>query len=172
MKLAQRLIFGFLGLLSAGLLALFALHRNSAISTDIWIDSPPQAVWKILTDTADYPSWNPEISRLDGPLRVGQAFEMVEGSEPDAMVFHPTLLALQPDRELRWKGYVGIPGIFDGEHRFLLEAVGGRTHLIQDEKFSGILAGRLTQEINQDTIEHMQAMNRALKKRLEPSSTP
>ncbi len=137
------------------------------IETDTLIDSPPQTVWHILTATANYPAWNPEISRLDGQLREGNVIEFAAGTGPDAMVFHPTILAVRPDRELRWKGSVGFPGIFDGEHYFVLEAVGNQTHFIQGETFTGILAGRLTQGVLKDTIDNMRSMNAALKKRAE-----
>lgn len=172
MDLAIRFILSLLGVAFLGFLVILALHRDSSIETDIWIDSSPQVVWKVLTTTADYPSWNPEISRLDGQLRNGNVIEFVEGSGPDAMVFHPKILAVRPNHELRWKGYVGFPGIFDGEHRFLLEAVGNQTHFIQGEKFTGIFSGRLTQDILTNTADSMRAMNAALKKRVELLDKP
>jgi hypothetical protein len=43
--------------------------------------------------------------------------------------------------ELVWLGRLGIPGLFDGKHRFFLEEVDeNTTRLIQSERFSGILA--------------------------------
>lgn len=166
-KRAKRIVPGLAAAACLGLLALVALHRNSSIETGIWIDGSPQAVWRVLAATADYPSWNPEISRLEGPWRPGAVLELVEGTGPDAMVFHPTLLVVRPDRELRWKGYVGVPGIFDGEHRFVLEAKGNGTYLIQGEAFTGLLAGKLSREVIAETADSMRAMNRALKKRVE-----
>lgn len=150
-----------------GLMAILALHHNGSIETEILIDSSPQKVWAVLTATDDYPLWNPEISRLSGQLREGNVIEFVEGNGPDAMVFHPKILTVQAGRELRWKGYVGIPGIFDGEHRFILEAVGNRTRFVQSETFTGILAGGLTQSVLRDTVLSMHAMNDALKRRVE-----
>jgi hypothetical protein len=37
------------------------------------------------------------------------------------MHFKPTILTVRPKRELRWLGHLFVPGIFDGEHYFLLE---------------------------------------------------
>jgi hypothetical protein len=157
----------------AGVL-LWAWHRDGAISTEIVIDSPPEAVWKVLTASADYPSWNPEITRLSGALRAGSVIEFVDGAGPDAMVFHPIVLTVQPARMLSWKGYVWIPGIFDGEHRFVLEPQGGKTRFVQSETFSGVLAGKLTDGVLAGTAAGMRAMNRALKVRVEAAakSTP
>jgi hypothetical protein len=170
LNLAKRIMYGFAGAVFLGFLAILALHHNGSIETETLIDSSPQTVWAVLTATDDYPLWNPEISRLRGQLREGNVIELVEGKGPDAMVFHPKILAVQAVRELRWKGYVWFPGIFDGEHRFILEAVGNRTHFIQGETFTGILAGALTQSVIRDTVNSMHAMNDELKKRAELAS--
>ncbi|HEX7911911.1 MAG TPA: SRPBCC domain-containing protein [Paraburkholderia sp.] len=167
MTLAKRFIFGVVGIGIVGLLAILPMHHNGTIETEILIDRPPQDVWQILTATESYPLWNPEIVRLNGQLKQGNVIEFVEGAGSDAMTFHPTILAVQPDRELRWKGYVWFPGIFDGEHRFVLQAVGTRTRFIQSETFTGIFAGTLTDKVLQRTIGSMQAMNVALKNRVE-----
>jgi len=170
LNLAKRVMYGFAGVVFLGFLAILALHHNGSIETETLIDSSPQTVWTVLTATDDYPSWNPEISRLRGQLREGSVIEFVEGTGPDAMVFHPKILAVQAVRELRWKGYVWFPGIFDGEHRFILEPVGNKTRFIQGETFTGILAGTLTQSVLRDTVISMHAMNDALKKRAELTS--
>ncbi|HEY1998834.1 SRPBCC domain-containing protein [Paraburkholderia sp.] len=170
LRLAKRLIPVFAALAFVGVCVMLALHHDESIHTEVWINSPPQAVWTILTDTADYPRWNPEISRLDGALREGSVIEFVAGSGEDAMVFHPRLLAVRPLQELRWKGSVWLPGIFDGEHRFVLEPAGNRTHFIQSEQFTGILAGKLTEDVVASTAESMKAMNAALKARAEQAN--
>lgn len=171
MRLARRFALAVLGIVCAGVLALLFLHHDGSIETDIWIDSPPQTVWKVLTATADYPRWNPEISRLDGELVEGKVIEFAEGSGQDAMVFRPTVLAVRPGQELRWKGALWVPGLFDGEHRFQLEASGNRTHFIQSEQFTGILVGKLSDDALKDTAESMKAMNAALKTRVEALNT-
>jgi hypothetical protein len=161
-RYARQLIATLAGLLAAVFLIILACHSDRDISTDIWIDSPPQMVWQVLTVTRDYPLWNPMIARVNGELREGNVIEIDTG-----MVFRPRILAFRVDQELRWKGHVWIPGIFDGEHRFVLEAHGNQTRLIQSEEFTGILVGRITREIIDDTIVAMKGMNSALKARAE-----
>ncbi|PQV54672.1 hypothetical protein B0G83_101855 [Paraburkholderia sp. BL21I4N1] len=172
MSLVKRIVVGLLGLIVLVALALIALHRNGAIETDVMIDRSPQAVWRVLTATADYPAWNPEISRLDGQLREGNVIEFAEGTGPDAMVFHPRILVVRPERELRWKGSIWFPGFFDGEHWFVLEPMGNRTRFVQGETFSGLLVGRLTSGVLKDTVDSMREMNEALKRRAEQGSAP
>ena len=56
------------------------------------------------------------------------------------MTFRPTVLCVAPERELRWLGRLIVPGLFDGEHRFLIEPLeAGRSRFIQSERFSGLL---------------------------------
>jgi hypothetical protein len=55
----------------------------------------------------------------------------------------PTVLRVSPDCELRWLSTLLIPGLFNGEHYFLLEpTVTDATRLTHGEKFSGLLVGR------------------------------
>jgi hypothetical protein len=167
LRLARPFVLVIPGTVCVALLALLALQHDASIETGIWIDRPPQTVWKVLSDTADYPRWNPEISRLDGELAEGKVIEFAEGSGPDAMVFHPTALVVRPERELRSKGALWVPGLFDGEHRFQLEAAANRTHFIQSERFTGILVGKLSEGALSDTAGLMKQMNAALKARAE-----
>jgi hypothetical protein len=149
-------------------LANFALHKNTEIQADIWIECPPGEVWQILKATSEYPSWNPFIRHLKGELRSGSRIEVEiapPGSSP--MTFRPVVISVERNKEIRWIGSLGVRGIFDGEHSFRLESDGGRTHLIQAERFSGVLVGRLSESIMRETQRGFAAMNEALKKRAE-----
>ena len=92
------------------------LHR------EIDIEAPPAVVWAVLTDTLAYPEWNPFIPRLSGELRAGAKLEVrIEPPGGRAMTFKPTVLAVEPERELRWLGRLLVPGLFDGEHILHIE---------------------------------------------------
>jgi hypothetical protein len=162
-----RFLRGLLIALAVLLLCVLAVHKNSSIRTEIVIDCTPGQVWQVLTATAEYPAWNPMISRLTGELREGNVIEFTEGTGSDSMTFHPRILRVRTAQELRWKGSVLMPGLFDGEHRFLLEKQGSQTRLIQSEQFTGLLVGRLTRGILSETTDQMIAMNTALKQRCE-----
>jgi hypothetical protein len=135
---------------------------------EIEIDAPPEAVWRVITDTARYGDWNPFIRRLLGELREGARLE-VEIAPPGgrAMTFRPTVLAADANRELRWLGRLLLPGLFDGEHRFRLDPLpGGRTRFVQSERFSGLLVRLLGKGLGRTRLgfEHM---NVALKAEVE-----
>lgn len=154
------------------LLVLVALHKDSEIRTEIWIECPPAAVWQILTATEEYPSWNPFIRRLRGQLQPGSRIEIEIGPPgSDAMTFRPVVLTVERDREIRWIGSFWIRGLFDGEHSFRLESDGHRTHLIQTERFSGLLVGRLSDSILSKTQFGFVALNEALKERAKSRCT-
>jgi hypothetical protein len=155
------------GLIGGGLIALYACHADRDVSTEILIRSAPRTVWQVLTATGDYPAWNPMINRITGNLREGEFIEVDEG-----MVFHPKVLAFRADQELRWQGHVWFPWIFAGDHRFVLQTQGNHTRFIQSERFTGILVGRLTDGIIAETVQEMEAMNRALKLRAEGAGPP
>lgn len=144
------------------------LHRDTEIQTDIWIERPPADVWRVLTTTAEYPSWNPFIRRLRGNLRVGSRIE-IEIAPPDSnpMTFQPVVLRVEQEHEIRWLGSLWIPGLFDGEHILRLESVGKKTHLTQSERFSGLLVGKLSGGVLRKTQRGFVAMNQALKNRAE-----
>lgn len=86
------------------------------------------------------------------------------------MTLHPTVLVVQPEKELRWLGSLIISGIFDGEHSFIIEPLGeNRVRLVQSETFNGLLipfSGSLLDE----TESSFRAMNQALKKRAEQTN--
>jgi hypothetical protein len=85
----------------------------------IEIQAPDSRVWQLLTDFASYPQWNPFIRWAKGEVKVGARLEVhIQPSGARGMTFKPTVLRAEPNRELRWKGNLVLPGLFDGEHIF------------------------------------------------------
>jgi len=83
------------------------------------------------------------------------------------MTFKPTVLGVEPERELRWRGRLLLPGIFDGEHILHVEPLDeARSRFTQAERFSGILVG-LFQGTLEKTELGFEQMNAALKARAE-----
>jgi hypothetical protein len=68
---------------------------------------------------------------------------------------------------LRWLGRVLIPGIFDGEHSFVLSSADGNCRFQQSEKFTGLLMSLAVRKMLAPTELGFRAMNEALKKRAE-----
>ena len=60
------------------------------------------------------------------------------------MVFTPTVLVAERDRELRWLGR-SEGDVFNGKHRFLIEPIqnNNKVHFTQREKFQDQWSNRL-----------------------------
>jgi hypothetical protein len=144
------------------------------IKTQIEINASPERVWAVLTDFQLTPSWNPFIRSMSGPLAEGRRIEvLIQPPGQSAMTFKPVLLAVKPAKELRWRGGLVLPGVFDGEHSFLLDEMAPqKTALTQSETFSGLLAHLIMSgSMLQATRAGFIAMNEALKRRVELEHT-
>ncbi len=141
---------------------------NVVLKREIEIEAPAAVVWEVLTETQAYPRWNPFVRRLDGDLAEGSRIEVrIAPPEGRPMTFRPRVRAVTAERELRWLGHLGVPGLFDGEHRFVIEALGPATvRFVQSERFSGLLV-RLLRGVLGKTEAGFDEMNHALKDEAE-----
>jgi hypothetical protein len=138
------------------------------IETTIEIDAPVARVWALLTDFAQMSAWNPFIRSISGDLAQGARLSVhIAPPGQSGMRFRPRILALRSERELRWLGRLFMPGLFDGEHYFVLEPLSdARTRLTHGEHFSGLLVGFLGGALGA-TEAGFKAMNSALKQQAE-----
>ena len=138
------------------------------LHTEIGILAPAERVWDILIDTGKWAEWNP-FARASGRFAVGERVR-VELTPPgkSAMTFTPTIVKLEPGRELRWLGHLGIRGLFDGEHGFRVTPEDiGRSRFEQFEVFTGLLVLPILWIAGDATRRGFEGMNRALKARSE-----
>ena len=140
------------------------------IHTEIEIAAPPETVWRELTAFATYSEWNPFIRRIEGQPAAGTRLTVrIEPPGGTAMTFQPTVLVATAPVELRWKGGLVIPGLFDGEHSFRLDALGpNRTKFVHREVFTGLLVPLFGKGLSKTKLG-FEAMNQALKARAENS---
>lgn len=135
-------------------------------STDI--DAPAAEVWAVLTNTDDYPRWNPFVRALTGSLVLGERLEVT--LQPDgrkATTMKPEVVAVEDGRAFEWLGRVGVPGVLDGRHRFEVQPAGAdRSRLVQYERLSGALVPAFRTMLTRDTPKAFVAMNEALAERV------
>ncbi|WP_136718060.1 SRPBCC domain-containing protein [Halorientalis salina] len=138
------------------------------LETTIDIDAPADIVWDVLTDFERYPEWN-DYTRIAGEAVEGAQLRVAPGPRAGRMpTFTPRVLRSRADYELRWLGHLYVRGLFDGEHRFTIEALGdGRSRLTQAEQFSGLLVGPIMHRYGEQTRANFESVNRALKRRAE-----
>jgi hypothetical protein len=143
------------------------------VLTHIVIDAPPEAAWRVLMDFAAFPDWNDFILHIEGEAKVGARLRgqiQMQGSSP--FTFRPTVLAVQEAREFRWLGHLLVPGLFDGEHFFLMHPRGARTAFTHGERFRGLVAGLLKARLVPRLEASFAAFNRAFKARVEGRRSP
>lgn len=141
------------------------------LTTSVEIDASAEVTWAVLTDFGAYREWNPFIVESRGEAIVGATLTNRIRSGGTDRTFSPTVLVADAGRELRWIGRLGIPGLFDGEHAFLIEPIRpDRVRLTQREDFRGVLVLFVQRSLDRDTLPGFDAMNRALRDRAEQAA--
>jgi hypothetical protein len=136
-----------------------------AIEHTVDIQAPAAAVWHMLTDTDRYEDWNPFMPRLSGRLALGERLTLTVRPGKRTMTFRPTVIAIKDGTLIRWRGRLGMPGLFDGEHELRLEPIPDRgTRFVQRETFTGLLVPMMPRVLG-DTATGFAAMNTALRDR-------
>jgi hypothetical protein len=139
------------------------------IRTEVVIRATPARIWAILVDFAAHSQWNPFVKRIQGEPKPGSKLTVsVQPEGGKGMTFRPIVLAAVPNQELRWLGRLLVPGLFDGEHYFLIQRIDAETsRFIHGEVFSGLLVSLFQSSLDAGTKGGFVAMNHALKKRAE-----
>lgn len=101
----------------------------------------PEQAWKTITDLQNHPTWNPNVVRLEGEPVVGTRLINRTRSDTTEMTFHPEVIVAEPNRELRWRGSLGVRGLADGEHYYRIDPgpTPGQVTITQGEVFRGAL---------------------------------
>lgn len=135
------------------------------LRTEIIIDATPEKVWSLLMDFDNYPQWNPFIRSVQGPAKQGEkirvTLRMENGKE---MKFNPRVLRADENQRFEWLGHLFIPGLFDGNHYFIVEKLKDhQVKFIHGETFKGILSGVVLKKIGEETKRGFEKMNSVLK---------
>lgn len=139
------------------------MHR---IDTQIGINASAERVWSVLIDFPGYARWNPFVRSIEGTPKLGGSLNVfIQPPGSGGMRLKPTVLAVDPMREFRWKGKLVLPGVFDGEHFFRLEPI-SETELVfrHGEVFSGLLVPLFRGFLDGATRQGFVEMNEALKR--------
>lgn len=139
------------------------------IKTEIVINATTEKVWEIIINFDEYKKWNPFIKLIEGKVEKGKRITVrIEPPETGEMTFRPKIQSIINKKELSWLGYLLLPGIFDGYHKFeLVNNENGTTTFIQSEIFKGILVPLFRKQLNKNTKNGFIEMNKELKKLAE-----
>lgn len=139
------------------------------VFTKTEIGAPAEVVWTILTDFDKYPEWNPFIVKIKGSLEKGSRLTVLMSYQNGKkQKFARRLKKIVRNSELGWQGYVFMPGLFDGEHVFVVEKLSKvKTLFMHSETFTGLLCLFILPLIRKKTQKSFENMNKALKIRAE-----
>ncbi len=139
------------------------------IKTEILINTSQHKAWETLTNFGAYPSWSTFVDNIEGEIKEGAQIKVtITPIGKKSMVFSSTLLTVKPDNELRWRGALLHPWVFQGEHYFIMQQIDDKTQFIHGEKFTGVLVPILKLfKFIENTKQGFEAFNVAFKKRIE-----
>lgn len=136
------------------------------MATDIV--SPPEEVWRELTDFAGYAQWHPVLRFVDVPKEILPGTRLQAqvslGTESDGE-YSFTILDYEAPRRLAWEG--GIPDVLMGRHSFVLEPRDGGTRYTESEEFTGTAAAETVEPARSRMEQDYANYGRPLKERLE-----
>jgi hypothetical protein len=168
-RISKAILLTILFACVSGFAFLVALQEDRDINTEIVIDAPLKAVWKVLGDTQRYAEWNPLILDIAGNVQAGSKIQVtlkVPGSSPSS--YAAKLIGYVPDHELRWEHDAAIPKLYSGKHKLIIEALGeSQVRFRHEEELRGLLVGPLTSDYLDKKLTGFERMNDALKKRVE-----
>ena len=134
----------------------------------IEIDATPDEVWAVLTDFDDYSDWNPFVTSISGPAEKGARLAAVLAPPGGrAITMKPTVRVAEADRRFAWLGHLGVPGIFDGAHEFLIEPGADGTTVFTRTRYVPRRARAVRGRGADEDRAGFDLMNQALKDRVE-----
>ena len=103
---------------------------------EVNIQSPPERIWRLLTDAQDFHHWNSTVTAIEGEIRDGQRIRIhVPGTD---RTFTPVVSNVVPDARMTWTG--GFAPLFKGVRTFeLTPHPGGSTTFLMQERFFGLM---------------------------------
>ncbi len=112
------------------------------VESSLEIEAPPEVVFEVLTVMRDWPAWSTMLVGVDrGPIAPGSKLSLGLRTPQASYDFAATVTELRRAEAFEWLSRTGIPGVFDGRHRFEIAAVSpGRSRLRNVEFYSGLLA--------------------------------
>jgi hypothetical protein len=139
-----------------------------SFSANTTIKASPETIWRIITDAAHYPEWDPSAVRIEGTIADGQMVTAYTKLSPRA--FPAKVTNVIPNKSMQWVG--GMPlGLFKGVRTFTLDPKkNGTVDFSIREEFSGPLLFLMGRTVP-DMTKTFQDFVAGLKARAEASGT-
>ncbi|MBU0910310.1 MAG: SRPBCC domain-containing protein [Proteobacteria bacterium] len=139
------------------------------VRAEIDITAPAPSVWRVLTNFALYPEWNPFIRSVSGECINGGELSVTTASLFGILLnFQLKVDNILENRGMRWLGQTIRPGLLDGHHYFEIHELSpNKVRFVQYEEFSGFMLTPSWPVISPLSRRGFDSMNKALKERVE-----
>jgi hypothetical protein len=133
------------------------------------IAAAPHAVWDVLSDGAQWPSWDSGVVGVDGRIAPGETIAIRSGVAP-GRAFPVRVATFEPGRQLVLEG--GMPlGLFRGVRTYTLSPVAtGETWFQMREEYTGVLVPLMWRSMP-DLGPSFRQFGDGLKRRVEGSGS-
>lgn len=130
------------------------------------ISASPEMVWRVLTDFASYPKWNPFLRNVQGDAAQGRQMKVrARLSRSSVHRFPVRVIKAVPAAELCCRGKLWVKGLFDREYTAIIIPDGVKgVRFVQRVSFSGLLAPAILPFIHMKVQVRLDLMSTALKK--------
>src|SRR5690242_1659791 len=110
-----------------------------SFATRTTIHAAPDAIWRLLTDAPNYPSWNTTVTRVDGRIALGEQVT-VHAKVAPGRAFPVKVVAFEAPTRMVWSS--GMPlGLFKGERTYELRPRSSdAVDFLMQEAYTGALA--------------------------------
>lgn len=106
-----------------------------SFSANIDIDAAPDAVWAVLIDTANWPTFDPYCERIEGQATLGETVTAFSKLAP-GRAFPVTITTFEQPKQMAWTG--GMPlGMLKNVRTHTISAHGDGSHFEVTEVVSG-----------------------------------
>jgi hypothetical protein len=135
------------------------------------IEAPPERVWGVLADFAQWDHWNPTLLHPNGPPVPGTEVRMKLQLGRVKVPMRQQIREVAPPHRLVWRSRQPVPQALDVERHFDIEPVDGqRSRLVQSEITTGWLAGIEVALLGGAIKRGYENMARALAERVEKTA--
>lgn len=101
------------------------------------IQAKPERVWSLLTNAEDFSRWNSTVTKIVGPIQLGQKLAIEVPAAP-GRTFRPRVTRFEPMSSMEWSD--GMAPMFKGVRTFsLTPQPDGGTELSMVEVFRGLM---------------------------------
>ena len=136
--------------------------------SSIDIDAPPEAVWAVLIDTANWPRFDPYSERLEGQPALGETLTVYSTLAP-GRAFALTVTAFDRASEFAWTGGLPLGMLKNVRSHTLTPRADGGTRFVLNEVISGPMAPLIAGSVP-DLTEPFAAFCKGLKSRVEEAA--